>query len=210
MDKRTVASLETTSPATVGVMDRSEVLSGRSRASRMSISLRASKAGDRDFLMGVYESTRSDEFRAAGLDEQTLRNLLAQQFSMQDVYYRRHYANARFDIVMNGEDAIGRLYHDWNFDSREACVIDIALVPSYRGAGIGTRLMQAVVAEAARRNMAVRLHVELDNPVRALYRRLGFEPVGQNGVYEQMRRPAEPFDGEGAEPVVGLVAEPMA
>lgn len=62
--------------------------------------LRASTPADRDFLMGVFESTRIDEFRAAGLDVQASRDLLAQQFSMQDAYYRRHYPNGRFDIVL--------------------------------------------------------------------------------------------------------------
>jgi hypothetical protein len=32
-----------------------------------------------------------------------------------------------------------------------------------------------------------------------LYRRLGFEPVGENGVYLQMRRPATEYVGESAE-----------
>ena len=169
--------------------------------------LRASTPADRDFLMGVFESTRIDEFRAAGLDVQASRDLLAQQFSMQDAYYRRHYPNGRFDIVLAADQAIGRLYHDWHSDSSEARVIDIALLPAWRGAGIGTRIMTAVVAEAARRSMAVRLYVEFENPVRALYRRLGFEGVGENGVYEQMRRAAAPFDDADIEPLAGLAAD---
>lgn len=156
--------------------------------------------------MSVFESTRIDEFRAAGLDAQTIRDLLDQQFSMQDAYYRRHYSKARFDIVLSGDTAIGRLYHDWNPESGEVRVIDIALLPSWRGAGIGTRLMKAVVAEAARQSMTVGLYVEFNNPVRALYRRLGFEGIGENGVYEHMRRAAVPFDDADIEPIVGLAA----
>lgn len=172
----------------------------------MHISLRESTPADRDFLMDVFESTRIDEFRAAGLDAPTIRDLLSQQFSMQDAYYRRHYPNGRFDIVLVGDKAVGRLYHDWNAGSGEARVIDIALLPPWRGAGIGTRLMKAVLVEAARRTMAVKLYVEFNNPVRALYRRLGFEGVGENGVYEAMRRAAVPFDDTDIEPVAGLAA----
>jgi ribosomal protein S18 acetylase RimI-like enzyme len=178
----------------------------REDASGMRISLRASIPTDWDFLKRVFESTRTDEFRAAGLDAQTIRDLLDQQFSMQDAYYRRHYSNGRFDIVLIGDKEIGRLYHDWNSGSGEARVIDIALLPSWRGAGIGTRLMKAVVAEAARRAMAVGLYVEFNNPVRALYRRLGFEGIGENGIYEQMCRPVGPLDDADIEPIVGLAA----
>ena len=196
MKMRTVVSLETSSPV---------MLSIRGQASRISVVLRASTAADRDFLRDVFASTRTTEFLAAGLDAETTRELLTQQFTMQDTYYRRHFPNGRFDIVVSGEAEVGRLYHDWN--SHEACVIDIALLPAYRGAGIGTRLMKAVVAEAAKREIAVSLHVELNNPVRSLYRRLGFEKIGENGVYEQMRRAAAPLDDAGVNPVVGLAGD---
>ena len=154
--------------------------------------------------MGVFESTRIDEFRAAGLDAETIRNVLGTQFSMQDTYYRRHYPNGHFDIVMQGDYPVGRLYHDWNDRSGLASIIDIALLPQCRGAGIGTRLMKAVVAEAARRTMAAELYVESDNPVRALYHRLGFEKSGENGIYEQMRHTAAPFNEMSVEPIAGL------
>jgi ribosomal protein S18 acetylase RimI-like enzyme len=55
--------------------------------------------------------------------------------------------------------------------------------------------------------MAAVLYVETDNPVQELYRRLGFEAVGENGVYLQMRRPAAPFIDEGVVPVPGLAGD---
>ncbi|WP_460903092.1 GNAT family N-acetyltransferase [Paraburkholderia jirisanensis] len=170
---------------------------------RRSISVCASVPSDRDFLLRVFESTRTAEFVAAGFDTDTIRGLLAKQFTMQDEYYRRHYPQGRFDIVLDGERQIGRLYHDWHGNS-EVRVIDIALLPEYRGAGIGARLMKTVVAEAAHRTLAVSLYVERDNPVRGFYRRLGFAAIGENGVYEQMRREAIPFDDREFEPVAGL------
>ncbi|WP_207004538.1 GNAT family N-acetyltransferase [Trinickia mobilis] len=158
---------------------------------------------DRHFLHAVYASTRTAEFAGAGWSAGEIHTLLAGQFTTQDAYYHRHYPHGRFDVVLLGETPVGRLYHDWS--GSDARVIDIALLPAYRRAGIGTRLMRALVAEAARRAMPMCLYVEFDNPVRALYRRLGFVPVGENGVYEQMRRAAVPFD-EKAVPLAGLEA----
>lgn len=166
------------------------------------IGLRASVRADEALLRAVFEGARADEFIAAGWHADEISELLATQFSMQDAYYRRHYPRGRFDIVLLGGTAVGRLYHDWT--GNEARVIDIALLPAYRGAGIGTRLMRALVAQAARRAMPMTLYVEFDNPVRALYRRLGFEPAGENGVYERMRREAAPFDDAGHVAIAGL------
>ncbi|SDG43377.1 GNAT family N-acetyltransferase [Paraburkholderia phenazinium] len=172
---------------------------------RAEIGLRASLESDREFLRAVYISTRAAEFSNAGWSAVQIDTLLAGQFAMQDAYYRRHYPRGCFDVVLLGALPVGRLYHDWS--SSEARLIDIALLPEHRGAGIGTRLMQALVAEAARRAMPMRLYVESGNPVRSLYRRLGFVPAGENGVYEVMRRDAVRFDGEGAvPPLAGLIA----
>jgi ribosomal protein S18 acetylase RimI-like enzyme len=171
-------------------------------ALRRGLVLRASAPDDRNFLQQVFIGTRAPEFAAAGLDADAIHGLLVQQFTMQDEYYRRHYPKGRFDVVLDGACRIGRLYHDWH--SGEARIIDIALLPEYRGAGIGTRLMKTIVAEAARRALAVSLYVELDNPVRGFYRRLGFEAIGEDGVYERMRRKAAPFHDREFEPAAGL------
>ena len=167
--------------------------------------LRPAFESDSAFLRMVFESTRAEEFAQTGWSAERITALLAEQFSMQHAYYRRHYPHGRFDVVMLGETAIGRLYHDWQ--GAEARLIDIALLPDYRRAGIGGRLVRAFVARAAARTMAAVLYVEVDNPVQALYRRLGFETVGENGVYLQMRRPAAPFIDENVVPVPGLAGD---
>lgn len=166
------------------------------------VSLRVSTNADREFLKAVFFSTRVDEFAASGLSVTEIDALLAHQFDMQDSYYRRHYPAGRFDVVMAGELPVGRLYHDWK-RGRGLNVIDIALLPAFRGAGIGTRLMRALVARAAQAGLAVNLYVEVNNPVQSLYRRMGFVKCGENGIYESLRREATPF-GSPAETLPGL------
>ncbi len=166
------------------------------------IGLRASQESDREFLHAVYASTRAEEFASAGWGADEIGTLLASQFAMQDAYYRRHYPRARFDVVLCGAAPVGRLYHDWSLG--EARVIDIALLPQHRGAGIGARLMRGLVAGAAARGMPMSLHVEMNNPVRSFYERLGFVAAGEYGVYVLMRREAAPFDSERKERITGL------
>jgi ribosomal protein S18 acetylase RimI-like enzyme len=167
------------------------------------IALRAATDADMDFLRDVFSSTRMQEFISAGMSVEQAEALLVSQFSIQHAYYRQHYPRGRFDIIMQGTSDIGRLYHDWHGDTVQ--LIDIALLPAYRGAGIGKRLLRAIVSEAAGKRMPMRLYVEFDNPVRKLYRTLGFVPVGENGVYELMRRDVMSFDDDEARaPVKGL------
>jgi len=167
------------------------------------IALRAATDADMDFLRKVFASTRMHEFVNAGMPVEQAEALLASQFPIQHAYYRQHYPHGRFDVIMQGARSIGRLYHDWQGDVVQ--LIDIALLPAYRGKGIGTCLMRAIVAEAARKHMPMRLYVEFDNPVRTLYRAFGFAPAGENGVYELMYRNVMPFDDKGAwAPVKGL------
>jgi ribosomal protein S18 acetylase RimI-like enzyme len=60
--------------------------------------------------------------------------------------------------------------------------ITIGILAPYRGRGIGTRLLQTLVAHARSQNLpALSLSVEPDNPARTLYERLGFVKVGEEG-----------------------------
>ncbi len=153
------------------------------------ISLRPSLVTDQADLFAIFSSTRAEEFACLYWQQDRIVDLLSDQFRLQDIYYRRHYPNAQFDVVLCGEKVIGRLYHNWA--EEELRIIDIALLPNWRGKGIGTRLMHGLVSIASQRDMAVSLYVELDNPVIVLYARLGFRVVGEEGVYRLMQRPAD-------------------
>jgi ribosomal-protein-alanine N-acetyltransferase len=74
----------------------------------------------------------------------------------------------------------------------EAEVLTIAVDPNWRRRGLARRLLEAVAA-AGRARGAARLFCEvaLDNaPARALYRGLGFVPVGRRPAY--YARPGRP------------------
>jgi ribosomal protein S18 acetylase RimI-like enzyme len=68
--------------------------------------------------------------------------------------------------------------------------MDIALAPGFRGRGIGTRLLRSLMDEADASGRKLSIHVEMNNPARSLYDRLGFRPAGEQGIYVLMERPA--------------------
>ena len=150
----------------------------------------ASGPEDEAFLFALYAATRADEMAAWGLDEATLQPLLTMQFTAQRGQYAAQYPDADHDIVLLGERAVGRLYVDRTAEG--LLLIDVSLLPEVRGRGLGTALLRALQQEAAEHGRPLRLSVRLDNPARRLYRRLGFAPVGDDGVYEQMHWHAVP------------------
>ena len=68
--------------------------------------------------------------------------------------------------------------HGFGFVAPDIPEISIAVVPEWRGRGIGRRLMEGTMRLAADEGVhAVSLSVELDNPARRLYESLGFSKV---------------------------------
>jgi GNAT superfamily N-acetyltransferase len=66
--------------------------------------------------------------------------------------------------------------------------LTIAILPGYRGQGIGTALLTHLLEAARGRYAAVSLSVARENPARRLYERLGFEVVGTRGTSLTMRK----------------------
>ena len=146
--------------------------------------LRAARAEDRDVLLRVYASTREEELRLVDWSADQKAAFVRMQFEAQDAYYREHYHPATFDVVeVDGEPA-GRLYAArWDDEIR---IIDVALLREHRGRGIGTALIRSLLDEAAATGKRLSIHVELHNPARRLYERLGFEEVADRGLYRLM------------------------
>jgi len=143
--------------------------------------LRTAEPGDRDFLLQVYASTREEELRLVDWSDDQKAVFVRMQFEAQDAYYREHYHPATFDVIeVDGEPA-GRLYvARWEDEIR---IVDVALLPEFRGRGIGTRLLRGLLDEAARAGLRLSIHVEKHNPALRLYARLGFAAVADRGVY---------------------------
>lgn len=151
------------------------------------ISLRPAAPRDREFLFGVYASSREEELAVlVDWTDADKEAFLRQQFEAQATHYEKYYPDASFDIVLLGDTPVGRLYVDRR--ETEIIVIDIALLTKYRRRGIGRELLGPILDEATTRTLPVRLHVETNNPIRPWYERLGFRELEQRGVYLYMER----------------------
>lgn len=65
--------------------------------------------------------------------------------------------------------------HSYGFVSPQVPELAIAVVPGARGKGVGARLLAELLRSAEDKELAaISLSVEVDNPARQLYERLGF------------------------------------
>ncbi|RCL21029.1 N-acetyltransferase [Pseudomonas sp. AFG_SD02_1510_Pfu_092] len=152
------------------------------------VHLRPMTDADLAFLRTLYGTTRAGEMAMLAWDQATLETFLEQQFQAQHSHYQAHYAGAAFSIIESAGEAIGRAYLLWT-DSH-LHIIDTALMPAWRGRGIGTGLIRQWLARADRHGLSAGLHVTPHNPALRLYQRNGFETIEDNGLYLKMRRPA--------------------
>jgi ribosomal protein S18 acetylase RimI-like enzyme len=151
------------------------------------ITLRPATADDEAFLCTVYAATRADELALLNWDQAQKDAFLTMQFTAQHRHYHTYYADADFQLVLLSGRPIGRLYVARLAD--HILLIDIALLPDYRNAGIGSVLLTDVLAEAEQVGKPVRLHVEPWNRARRLYERLGFRRIAEQGFYWLMEWP---------------------
>jgi ribosomal protein S18 acetylase RimI-like enzyme len=145
------------------------------------LALRPVTPEDRPFLCAVYASTREEELAPVPWSAAQKEAFLRMQFDAQDAYYRERYAGATFDVILLDGTPAGRLYvMRWPDEIR---IVDIALLPAYRGKGIGSALLHALQEEARATGTPLGIHVEKMNPALRLYERLGFTFIADRGVY---------------------------
>lgn len=145
------------------------------------VGFRPIRPEDEEFLCRLYASTRQAEMEMVDWSPEEKERFLRSQFEAQHTFYMQQFPEAEFLVVEREGEPVGRLYLDRREDEHR--LIDIALVPEERGRGLGTRLMEGVLAEAREAGKAVRIHVERNNPAQHLYARLGFRQIEDQGVY---------------------------
>jgi ribosomal protein S18 acetylase RimI-like enzyme len=149
------------------------------------VTLRPETENDIPFLLAVYASTRAGEMAIVPWTREQKDQFVQMQFGFQRKHYLENYEGATFDIVMVEGSAAGRLYVFRG--PSEIRIVDIALLPEYRGRGIGGELLTEILREARDRGLIVSIHVERHNPALRLYQRLGFQCAGEQGpVYLRM------------------------
>jgi GNAT superfamily N-acetyltransferase len=154
--------------------------------------LRWAVDADLPALRALYATTREQELAPIPWAQAVKNRFVDQQFALQHHHYLTHYADADFLVVDSCAELAGRLYR-WRAPEdappgESDIVVDICLLPHWRGRGIGQVLLRAILAQAAERGREVCLHVHTTNlRARQLYEQLGFACAAQAGLHVEMR-----------------------
>ena len=149
------------------------------------VALRPVGDGDEPFVLSVYASTREEELALVPWSDEQKAGFAAMQFAAQSAHYAQHYIGMSSDVILVDDEPAGRLLvARWPEEIR---IVDIALLPAFRGRGAGSALLRDLMDEATEMAKPLSIHVERGNPARALYQRLGFEQVGETGVHLRMQ-----------------------
>jgi ribosomal protein S18 acetylase RimI-like enzyme len=135
---------------------------------------------DEALLLEIYSSTRADEMALVPWDDVQKKAFLQMQFSAQKNHYRAYFPEARHDMILADEEPIGRVYVDRR--ETEIRILDITLLPSARGHGVGSQIIQELMKEAADQNKSLSIYVESFNRSLGLFQRLGFVKMEENGA----------------------------
>jgi ribosomal protein S18 acetylase RimI-like enzyme len=145
--------------------------------------LRPEREADRDFRYRLFCDSREPEF--ALLAPVAFRDVMTQQFHAQTLSNLARFPEARFDIVELSSEPIGRIVVDRPGEFLH--IVDQAVVPQWRGRGVGTAIVRALMDEAEAAGVPVRVEGTAENdPSLRLYLRLGFVPVESIPLYTRL------------------------
>ena len=142
----------------------------------MPLSLRPTYPNDAAFVYQLDYQTMAEHLHAWNWEPGMRDQLLHMQIQAKNGSYVTTHPNAEYAIVDLDGEPVGRMIIDRSGEFYY--LVDIAIIPKQRGAGIGTRLVLGLCTEAGLMHKKVRLFVHATNHrALALYRRLGFRVI---------------------------------
>jgi len=148
------------------------------------LQLRPTTPADAEFLRNLFRSTRAALLENLPGDAAQKNALCEMQQRAQAMGYQAAYPDAEYRVICSGDVAVGRMVKAWS--EQGLVLVDIALLPAFRGRGLGTALLRCLQVEAAAMGKPLLLAVEKSNPAQSLYLRLGLVVVGEDDFRLQM------------------------
>lgn len=149
------------------------------------VALRPAAAADEEFLFEVYASTRAEEMTRVPWSPEQKSVFVRMQFQAQKQHYAAEYPQASHDIIVLDAQPVGRLYMDRGQEKFH--ILDITILPRFRGSGVGTVVLKQILTEAGRSGKPVTIYIESFNPAVRLFGQLGFERVSEDGFQWLLR-----------------------
>lgn len=143
---------------------------------------------DQPFLYRLFATTRERELAFMNGDEARKDMFLKFQFEAQSSDFQTRFAGAEHHIILCDDQPVGQIMVYTT--EEKILLVDISVLPEFRGKGIGREQIERLQAEARQKKLPVYLHVMKNNPAIHLYRRSGFVITDEDHVcYEMVWNP---------------------
>ena len=138
------------------------------------LTFRVATEADVPFLLELRRQTMTEHLQRSGVeasDSERIERVLA-NFDCAEI------------ILLSGTPVgllkVVRTQHNWD-------LVQIQILPEKQGGGLGSIILEKLLADADAARASVSLSVLRANPARRLYERLGFRIVGENDQAYDMR-----------------------
>lgn len=131
----------------------------------------------------LHRETLAEELRAGGLPAPLVELLVEGQLRGREQSWRSRFPEMRALVLRVQAELVGAVVVERG--AAQVSVIDLVVVPGWRGLGVGAAVLRRVQEEAG--SLPVALSVRRDNPARRLYLRLGFVEGEGDAVHVAMR-----------------------
>jgi ribosomal protein S18 acetylase RimI-like enzyme len=154
------------------------------RIDAMKITLRPATPDDEPFLYELFRTTYTEGLPTQNMDATQREFLTRMQFNAQQQTYSAQFPEADHDMILLDGCPVGRVLVERK--SEEIRGVDIALLAEHRSAGIGTLVIQNLLAEAQKAGKPFRIQVIKSNRAARLYERLGLWKTGESSSHFSM------------------------
>ena len=139
--------------------------------------IRNARGDEFDFAFEVKRDAMGPHIKARwGWDE-----------SFQRAHHARRWSERSWSIICLDERRIGTIALDWMPTHLQ--LGEFYILADHRGRGLGTAVLQSVLAQADIRSLETRIEFLKWNPVGELYKRHGFHVVSENDIHFFAVRP---------------------
>jgi ribosomal protein S18 acetylase RimI-like enzyme len=155
-----------------------------SESQSVQLRMRIAQAEDESFLFNLFAESQ-DHLAALRSNEIVWRRLVELQYQGRQISYEARTPEAENLLLLDpqgsplGRILVDRRPHRWR-------IVDLALMPAWRGRGIGTQVLREYQRQAATAGASLELQVTPLNPARRLYERMGFRAVSEDAQAVEM------------------------
>jgi ribosomal protein S18 acetylase RimI-like enzyme len=154
------------------------------------LTLRPARIDDQEFLYLLFYSVYLEKLHPVPMSEEEKKQLLDLMYQGFTQHYNSRAISSDDRLVLLNNESIGRIILLQTCE--EIRLADLAILPQYRGRGIGSALISQVQTESVMSKRPIRLQVARFDRALRLYQRLGFYKTDAIGPYLHLEWSSKP------------------